>query len=303
MARLAITGGTGFVGGHLIDAALAAGHEVRALARRTQPARPGVIWVAGALADVPALAELVAGADAVIHVAGVINARDRASFDAGNVEGTRVLLAASQAVPRFIQVSSLAARAPSLSHYGASKAAADALVAAARPDASIVRPPAVYGPGDRETAQLFRMIAGGLAPLPGRGRLSLIEVTDLCRALLALAMHPAGAGGVFEIDDGTPQGFSQRQFAALIADALGVSPLYVTLPRWLLTAAAGIDTLRARLTGGLPRLSFDRARYFAHPDWTANSAPLRALGIWQPEVAASDGIAGAARWYRERGWI
>ena len=91
---LALTGGTGFVGGHAIDAALARGHRVRALARREQPTRDGVEWVRGDLADAAALRSLCEGADAVVHIAGVTNARDRAGFDAGNVEGTRAMLRA-----------------------------------------------------------------------------------------------------------------------------------------------------------------------------------------------------------------
>jgi nucleoside-diphosphate-sugar epimerase len=303
MATLAITGGTGFVGARLIEAALAVGHDVRALARREQPQRPGLNWIRGDLADTAALAAMVAGADAVIHVAGVINARSTGDFHAGNVEGTRAVLAASRATPRFVHVSSLAAREPSLSAYGRSKAAADAAVRASRPDAVIVRPPAVYGPGDRETANFYRLVARGWAPLPSRGRLSIIEVSDLASALLALATSAAGTGQTFEIDDATPGGHTHRGFAELIAQAVGANPIYIHVPAPMLTLVAAIDTLSARLGGRLPALSFDRARYLAHPDWTADSAPLLGLGIWRPQVSAADGITAAAQWYREQGWI
>lgn len=303
MACLAITGGTGFVGAALVNLALAEGHDVRALTRRAQPARGRLGWIAGDLADAGALDRLCGGADAVIHVAGVINARTAAEFQAANVEGTRALLAAAADVPRYVHVSSLSAREPSLSVYGKSKAAADALVAAARPDAAIVRPPAVYGPGDRETAHLFRLIARGWALLPSDGRLSIVEVSDLAQALLALATAKTGGGNIFEIDDATPGGLTHRGFAELIAGALGTRPRYLTIPAPVLTIGAAVDTLTARLKGTLPALSFDRARYLAHPDWTADSAPLRALGIWTPRVPAAEGIRRAAGWYRAEGWI
>src|SRR5438105_4644614 len=121
--KLAITGGTGFVGGHLIDAALGSGHCVKALTRREQEPRENVEWVAGDLGDRQALERLVGEADAVIHVAGVISAGNARAFDEGNVTGTLSMLAAATAggVHRFVHVSSLAAREPKLSLYGASK--------------------------------------------------------------------------------------------------------------------------------------------------------------------------------------
>lgn len=302
MTRIAITGGTGFVGSKLIDLALEKGHAVRALARRVQPERPGLEWIAGDLANTDALARLTESADAVIHVAGVINARTPLEFAAGNIEGTRAMLEASRDVPRFVHVSSLAAREPALSIYGNTKAAADALVETARPDAAIVRPPAVYGPGDRETANVYKLVARGWALLPGDGRFSIVEVSDLARALLALAENPAPSG-IFEIDDATPGGLSHREMAAHIASALGKTPTYVSLPLAALKLGAAIDTLGAKLAGRLPALSFDRARYLAHPDWVADSAPLRVLGIWAPEVPAAEGIARTAEWYRNAGWI
>ncbi|MFL6742255.1 MAG: NAD-dependent epimerase/dehydratase family protein, partial [Sphingomicrobium sp.] len=166
--KLAITGGTGFVGAHVIDAGLAAGHEVEALTRRDQPERERVTWIAGSLDDRSALKRLVEDADAIIHVAGVINAPDAAGFEQGNVGGTLAMLAAATAggVRRFIHVSSLAAREPKLSLYGASKARAEELVESSGLDWAIVRPPAVYGPGDRETLELFKMARRGFVLLP-----------------------------------------------------------------------------------------------------------------------------------------
>jgi nucleoside-diphosphate-sugar epimerase len=127
---LAVTGGTGFVGSHLVEVALASGHRMKALTRRAQPGRDGVEWVEGDLSSRDSLERLVSDADAVIHIAGTISARKAAAFQQGNVDGTLAMLAAATAggVQRFVHVSSLAAREPKLSLYGASKAKAEALV-------------------------------------------------------------------------------------------------------------------------------------------------------------------------------
>src|SRR5690348_6232141 len=137
--KLAITGGTGFVGSHLVDVALAAGHDIVALTRREQPPRERLTWIAGDLHDRSALEQLVDEADAAIHVAGVISAHTAAAFEKGNVEGTLSMLAAATAggVRRFVHVSSLAAREPNLSLYGNSKARAEDLVMSSGLDWSI----------------------------------------------------------------------------------------------------------------------------------------------------------------------
>src|SRR5436305_5107715 len=184
--RLAITGGTGFVGSHLLDVAVGEGHRVAALTRRDQPPRDGLDWIAGDFQDREALRRLVDGADAIIHVAGTINAPNAAGFEKGNVQGTLAMLAAATAggVRRFVHVSSLAAREPKLSLYGGSKAKAEELVRSCGLDWAIVRPPAVYGPGDKETLELFKMARRGQIYLPPAGKLSLIHVDDLAELLL-----------------------------------------------------------------------------------------------------------------------
>src|SRR5438105_3133565 len=178
LPTLAITGGTGFVGSHLLTAARAQGYQVRALTRGWRPPQPGIVWVEGALDRPDSLIALCSEADAVIHIAGLINAPDRAGFEAVNVGGTAATLDAAHAagIRRFIHISSLAAREPELSDYGWSKARAERVVAASGLDWTIVRPPAVYGPGDRETFELFRMAKRGLVALPPGGRFSVIHV-------------------------------------------------------------------------------------------------------------------------------
>ncbi|QYE33728.1 NAD(P)H-binding protein [Polymorphobacter sp. PAMC 29334] len=296
---VAVTGGTGFVGGHLLAAATAHGHTVRALARRPQPPLPKVEWITGDLANPGALCD---GADAVIHIAGTITATSRAEFDAGNVAGTASIIAATRAagVRRFVHVSSLAAREPGLSDYGASKAAAEALVAASGLDWAIVRPPGVYGPGDRETLPVFQMVARGIAVLPGDGRFSLIEVGDLSAALLALAA--SDAGGIAEIDDGH-EAYSHADLARAIGMAVGRFPIRLRLPLAVLRATATIETTLARIQKRGPRMTHDRARYLAHPDWVAATARGLPATLWQPKVPLAEGLARAVAWYRANGWL
>ena len=160
--KVALTGATGFLGGYVLRRALEAGHSVRALTRKPQLAQDGIEWIAGSLDDTISLATLCDGADAVIHVAGVVNG-DAATFDTGNRLGTVQMLAAATGM-RFVHVSSLAAREPQLSNYGASKRAAEDAVVASALDWRIVRPPAIYGPGDTDNLELFRFAKRGIMP-------------------------------------------------------------------------------------------------------------------------------------------
>ena len=286
----------------MLELALAAGHSVRALTRRPQPARDGVIWIDGALDQTDSLDRLADGADSVIHVAGVLNARNAAGFDAGNVAGTRAMLdaAARGGVARFVHVSSLAAREPQLSLYGASKARSEVIVRTAPLDWSIVRPPAVYGPGDRETLDLFKMAAHGLVAMPPRGRLSLIHVDDLALLLLALAQPGAPFGLLVEPDDGRAGGWSHDEFGAALGVAVGRNALTLHTPAALLRLGAHADRL---LRGDKAKLTADRAAYFCHPDWVVDPAKAVPPGFWEPSIPTAQGLADTARWYRAAGWL
>ena len=298
--KLALTGATGFVGGHVLDLALGAGHRVTALTRRAQPPRGGVTWIDGALDDRAALARLVDGAEAVIHVAGVINA-DAAGFEAGNVAGTAALLAASvqAGIKRFVHVSSLAAREPTLSLYGASKARSEALVEAAPLSWAIVRPPAVYGPSDRETLELFRMARRGLVMLPPPGKLALLHVDDLARLLLALAASSEQL--TIEPDDGREGGWSHDEFAVALANAFGRKRVVtVSAKPFFLRFAARVDRL---VRGPNAKLTPDRAAYFCHPDWTVSPDRAAPAELWRPHIETEAGLAATARWYEAQRWL
>jgi uncharacterized protein YbjT (DUF2867 family) len=300
---LAVTGATGFVGQAMLDRATEAGLQVRALARQPQEARDGVEWVAGDLADKIALEKLVRGAEAVIHLAGVVNAPDAAGFEEGNVAGTLNLVEAAVAarVPRFVHVSSLSAREPQLSAYGASKRKGEKIVTASPLDWTVVRPPAIYGPRDREMLELFKFAKAGVVPLPPRGRMAAIHVDDLARLLLALA--PPGEDvthRVFEPDDGHAGGWTHQSFAKAIGWAVGKRITPLPLPAFALRAAARGDRL---LRKAAAKLTEDRVGYMCHPDWTVRDEARPPEARWRPHIGTREGLKATARWYREAGWL
>ena len=299
---LAVTGGTGFVGSHLVEVALASGHRMKALTRRAQPGRDGVEWVEGDLSSRDSLERLVSDADAVIHIAGTISAPKAAAFQQGNVDGTLAMLAAATAggVQRFVHVSSLAAREPKLSLYGASKAKAEALVHSSGLAWTIVRPPAVYGPGDRETLELFRMAKLGLMVMPPKGRVSIIHADDLARLLLALAGPGAPSNILIEPDDGKRGGWTHRDFARALASAVGTKAAVISSPGVLLRLAARADQL---FRGEKAKLTVDRAAYFSHRNWVVEPKRAPPPELWQPRVKTDRGLTETAIWYRGQGWL
>ena len=305
MSLIAITGATGFVGSAVLDAVLAEGHQVRALARRDQAARAGVTWVRGDLGDTGALAALVAGADAVVHVAGLTNTPDPAQFEIANVTGTAHVIAAmaEAGVRRLVLVSSLAAREPKLSAYGASKARAETLVEASGLDWTIVRPPGVYGPRDVDYLEMFRTAKWGFVPLPPGGASSIIHADDLARLLVALAAGNAAATKkqTYEPDDGREGGWSHKELAQAIGRAVGKQSVFAPhLPRAVLEATATADRL---LRGDRAKLTADRVGYMAHPNWVSRFDRKPPPGLWQPKISGEEGLKATAEWYAREGWL
>ena len=242
--------------------------------------------------------------DAVIHVAGAINAADRAGFAACNIDGTAAMIEAAKAagIARFIHVSSLAAREPALSDYGWSKAQSEHKVEISGLDWTIIRPPAVYGPGDREMLELFRMAARGIVLLPPAGRLSLIAVDDLCTLLMACALgdDPGILRKTYEPDDAHPRGLSHTEFARLLGTAVGRSVMPLSVPALFLSLASWIERLVKR---DAAKLTADRVRYFCHPDWVSRAALAPPVRLWRPQISAPEGLAATAVAYRAVGWL
>jgi uncharacterized protein YbjT (DUF2867 family) len=301
-ARLAVTGGTGFVGSTLIRLAVEQGFTVKALTRRPQPPMKGVTWIEGALDQPESLSALVTDVDAIIHIAGVINSPTHRSFFKGNVSGTRAIVAAARqaGVARFIHVSSLSAREPKLSCYGQSKSWAEKVIRTSGLNWTMVRPPAIYGPGDTDHLDLFKAARFWLMPLPPRGRLSAIEVSDLARLLLALPTAPETASEVFEVDDGREGGWTHAAYARAIGLAMGRSVIPLHVPAPIVRLGARLDRM---LRGDKAKLTLDRAAYFCHPDWVIDPTKRPPPALWTPQIKTSEGLLATARTYRERGWL
>ncbi|MGH6887148.1 MAG: NAD-dependent epimerase/dehydratase family protein, partial [Geminicoccales bacterium] len=227
---VAVTGASGFIGRALVRRLSRSGFRVRALCRRPEPGlgESGAEIVLGELEDYESLERLMDGAEVVVHAAGAVRVRSRRDFDAINRRGTANLVAAlvlSGRLRRLILVSSLAAREPALSAYAASKRMAEQEVESRRSqllDFCILRPPAVYGPGDRATLPIFRQLARGLllVPAPSDARFSLLFVEDMAELVERLVQAPRWGGVTLEPDDGRPGGYAWRDLAAIAGRAL-----------------------------------------------------------------------------------
>lgn len=309
---VALTGATGFIGQRLVPVLASDGWRVRLLLRR-DPARPE--WrgvepqvVAGDLADPVALRQLVAGADAVVHVAGLIKATRRRHFYAINHQGSVALadavLAAAPAA-RFLHVSTLAAREPSLSDYAGSKRAGeDAVLERLGPRVTVLRPPAVYGPGDRESLVFFQMGSKRFVPLAGPpdARAAMIHVDDLTALLVAL-LREQPRGAVLSAADARPAGYSWREVFHTAALAVGnPAARLFHAPAAMLHAIALAGDL-GRIAGSASLLSHQKLGELRHRDWSVSAAELARPAGWLPRYPLAEGFAQAVAWYRRAGWL
>jgi nucleoside-diphosphate-sugar epimerase len=269
------------------------------------PSLPGVEAeiVLGDLGNEAALRRLVEGADAVVHAAGLIKTHTPADFLAVNRDGTARLSAAAPAA-QFVLLSSLAAREPDLSAYAGSKRAAEQVVAARTGSWVVVRAPAVYGPGDRETLAYFRAATRGLAPRPWMdgGRLALIHVEDLAEALAGtVAQVPPAA--VYEIDDGREGGYGYDDMAAAAGAALGRAVRSQPIPRIAMEIVGVANGVRHALGGAPQILTRAKAAELFHPDWTVHDHRLAAAIGFRPRYDLTAGFHNTILWYRRQGWL
>lgn len=304
---VALTGASGFVGSALLQALLAAGYRVCALEHRTKlPAHPSLTTVSGTLDDAATAAALVAGADTVIHAGGLVMAPRMADFFRVNATATGQLADAAQqaGVTRFLFISSLAARAPHLSPYAASKYAAEQLLAQ-RPGLAwdILRPPAIYGPGDANSLPFLAMLARGRLWLPVApdALISMLYVDDLVAAILAwLARDAAPGRQTYELAD-HDGGYRWRELAALAGQALAHPVHLRCMPRGLALAAASGMQFFARVFHRPCFLSPGKIREMAHPDWSVNSAAFTEITGWSAQVMPAQGLAATLSWYQNQG--
>lgn len=331
MGRVAVvTGASGFVGSHLVDALAARGWRVRRLARAASPparddgAAGGVETHVVDFADARTLDRTAAldGADAVFHVAGVTKRRTLDAFRAGNVLPTAALLAAlgrrGGPRPRFVHVSSQAAAGPApapdaplteddpprpVEGYGRSKLEAEAVVRGAELPWTVVRPGAVYGPRDADFLTAFRHARRGLAVYPGprRAQLSLVYVEDLADALVRAAETPAAEGRTYFA---AAHDASWHDVYAAAAAACGARlRLEVAPPAWGLRLAGRLGDAYGRLTGRHPLANSHKVTLGLQPWWLCSAARARRELGWAPQVALDEGARRTAAWYAARGWL
>lgn len=297
---IGVTGATGFIGSILCQQLLEQGFTVRALVRKPANAAPlsqlGVILVEGDLNDTSALANLVSDCSAVIHGAGAVRGNSQEDFDRVNVVGTQAIAAAlQQHAPqaRLIHLSSLVAREPRLSYYSRSKQRGeDTLKPCEELNWVIVRPPAVYGPGDKEMLPLFKTMYRGLALIPGSpdARTSLIHVHDLVAAIIACMHSDDARHQTFQLGDGQEGGYSWRQIASIAQDLWSRRVRLWQIPPWLLNTVATLNSALAGLTGAAPMLTPPKLRELRHPDWVVDNTALTSVTGWKPRIKLREGL-------------
>jgi nucleoside-diphosphate-sugar epimerase len=304
---IAVTGGTGFIGGMLIHHLVNAGYHVRALTRDRSahklPKLAGLEAVSGSLQDSESLRHLLQDASAVVHCAGAVRGVTAADFNAVNVDGLSQLVRAALSLssrPRFLSLSSLAARAPQLSHYASSKRQGEQALASMAADMEWValRPPAVYGPGDKEMLPLFQWMGRGIAPVLGaaHARVSLLYVEDLCAAVLRWLDAGQCESGIYELNDTQSGGYSWDEIIANVSALRARRIFRLTLPATLLRSLAGVNVTAARLIGYAPMLTPGKVRELRHPDWVADNTALTAAIGWQPEISLQEGLRRTMGW-------
>jgi len=293
-SRVALTGATGFIGTHLIERLQRDHVAVRALTRSARRSIGDMLtWIDGDLASGSGLERLLDGVDAVVHCAGAVRGARQQDFDRINVDGTHLLAeaAARAGVERFLSVSSLAAREPQLSMYSSSKRRGEDAVKSDRFAWTIVRPPAVYGPGDKELLPLFKLMLSGVAIVPGHsGRTSLIYVADLVDAIAAWVQAPPMPGTILELDDGTPNGYDWTEMIRIATEIRGARIVRIDVPRAVLGGVGAVNSWVGRLFGGAPMLTSGKVRELFHRDWVCRVDAARAAFPWTPAIRFAEGL-------------
>jgi len=306
----AVTGATGFLGQHVVRALAEEGWRVRILARRPPLS---AFWsglepevVAGGLEDDQALHRLCAGADLIVHGAGLIGGTP-ADLHRINVEGARRMAeSARSAAPEapFILVSSLAAREPQLSAYAATKRRGeDAARTVLAGRLTIARPPAIYGPGDRETLRFFQLAARApaLPVLHPAARVTLIHAEDAARQIAALA-ETVPVGEAFALCDSRPEGYPWRELMQTIAAVANKPRLMLQVPTATLFGLAAASMIGEGWRRRTATLTFGKVRELTHQDWGIRPHE-RVANAPQPRFDLAAGFEHTFHWYRKNGWL
>ena len=327
--RILLTGASGFLGSHIAEQLDQQGADVRALVRPTSDTRfleglEHVTLVPGAVEDESSLLAATEGVDGIIHAAGLVKARTPADFHRTNAQGTANLLdAARQNAPdleRFVLVSSLAVMGPSedgrplpagaspnpVTHYGRSKLAAEqaAQAAAHALPITIIRPPMIYGPRDREILPFFKSVQLGVLPLMGSpsSALSAIFAADCAAACIKALEADVPSGSTYYVEDGRTE--TLNELIGHIENALGRRAwLRVPMPRFLMYGAALGSEVYGRVMGRAVMLTRDKLNELLAPHWVCDSGEAQAALVWKPRVSFEEGARITGAWYRREGWL
>lgn len=319
-----VTGGTGFIGSHLVDHLLQKGCEVRCLVRdqarlRWLQGRPVTI-VEGDLESRSAVMEAASGTDAVFHLAGVTAAGSRAEYHRVNAHGCRAVAAASLAARHppevFVYMSSLAAIGPGFENqvmaentvphpvtdYGRSKLEGERILSEIGPlPLIVVRPPAVYGPRDREILPLFKLASKGIFPIFNhRSRISLIHAEDLVRGVLSAA-EKGRVGETYFLTH--PDPVDAHDLPQLFGRAVGRKVRALRVPGVALKAAAGVSESWGRMTGRMPVFNRDKVAELTAAGWVCGWEKARKEISFTAVLGIAEGLERTARWYREKSWL
>jgi nucleoside-diphosphate-sugar epimerase len=298
---IAITGVTGFIGSVLAKRLTSLDWRIRALVRpgsiHKKPNDQALEWVVGDLEDMESLRRLVYGAEAIVHCAGAVRGGSQANFEHINVDGVaRMVRAATEQrpKPRFILISSLAARQPHLSYYAASKQKGEKILVSKADQMpwTIFRPSAVYGPEDRELLPLFKWMLRGIAPVIGcpKNRASLLYVEDLAEAIACCLQLDMRSGCCYELHDGHTGGYRWKDVIDTVARIRGKPIIRISIPAPFLNLAATFNVGLARFSRRAPMLTPGKIRELLHPDWVADNRALTNDTGWIPRVLLEEGL-------------
>ena len=295
-ATIFITGATGFIGQRLVSALLGQDIRVRAMIRPDKESDsrlpPECEQIPVGLADVDKLAGIVAECSAVVYCAGSVRGRIAEDFSFANVKGVEAMLTAlghSDNAPPLLLLSSLAASRPELSDYAHSKYAGEQLLKDTALAWTILRPPAVYGPGDREMLPVFKMIRRGFVAHAGPSdqRLSLLHVDDLVNAVITWISAPQQClHQTYTIDDGAPGGYDWATIGECVG---GKKPNTFKVPRFILSTAAHMNLVFSRFLGYAPMLSPGKVRELVQPEWLGDNTAFTEATGWRPEIDLTRG--------------
>ncbi|NPB08936.1 MAG: NAD-dependent epimerase/dehydratase family protein [Thermodesulfobacteria bacterium] len=299
---IALTGATGFIGSHVTHRLLEAGHRVKALVRSPQKAQaleeslrkkglPSRLeWVRGDLDRQEAIETLLHGATRVVHLAGAVRGNWEV-FGRVNVKGSLRIFSSWNPRTPLLHISSLAARHPYLSPYATSKRMAEDFLKELKGPWTIFRPPAVYGPGDKELSPLIRLLWRGVVPVFGekRHRFSIIHVADLAEAVCRWVERPPEQR-LYELHDGKPGGYSWEEIAEIAARLRGRPVRYLKVPQTPLRLLGLANLYLARFFGHTPMLTPGKINELFHHDWVCDNTPIETELGFQPHFDLERGL-------------